>query len=241
MWIRISIPLLIFPQIPWKPHVCTVLAKDRFLPILVYIVSDCEYFQNFEGTLTLWRHSDVIRKRIVLFWYQWKEETNSYTLVANIRYRAFNIENPGRGLKQPPFGERVTENVSGGRGLITPYLLFPVNWDKCTGTVILMVFVIRISVETLKSEVKGRLPSSRVIWGQVRWKMLVFVIWNVFALKVGSPIGTKLGSKMQWVTLFVNEVKGHVPRSRIIRNEGHRMYLNQAKPHENCRPSLAQT
>ena len=27
---------------------------------------------------------------------------------------AVNIENPGRGLQQPPFGGRVTENVSGG-------------------------------------------------------------------------------------------------------------------------------
>ena len=29
----------------------------------------------------------------------------------------FIIENPGRGLQQPHFGGRVTENASGGRGL----------------------------------------------------------------------------------------------------------------------------
>ena len=29
----------------------------------------------------------------------------------------FNIENPGRGLQQPPFGGRVTENASGGGGI----------------------------------------------------------------------------------------------------------------------------
>ena len=36
-----------------------------------------------------------------LFQYQWREETHSYTLAANIYgYRAFNIENPGTGLQK---------------------------------------------------------------------------------------------------------------------------------------------
>ena len=34
-----------------------LLAKNRFCLFFVYIVSDCEYFQNFEGALTLWRHT----------------------------------------------------------------------------------------------------------------------------------------------------------------------------------------
>ena len=37
-----------------------------------------------------------------LVWYQWIEEIHTYTLVANIGYQAFCIENPGRGLQQPP-------------------------------------------------------------------------------------------------------------------------------------------
>ena len=37
------------------------------------------------------------------FWYQWKEEIHNYTLVVNIRVQGFkNIENPGRGMQQPP-------------------------------------------------------------------------------------------------------------------------------------------
>ena len=28
-------------------------------------------------------HNDIIRRRVVLIWYQWKEEAHSYTLVAN--------------------------------------------------------------------------------------------------------------------------------------------------------------
>ena len=48
---------------------------------------------------------------MVLFWYQWKEETHSYTLVGN---KAI-IENPERALQQhSPYGGRITENVSGG-------------------------------------------------------------------------------------------------------------------------------
>ena len=52
-----------------------------------------------------------------LFWYHWKEQTHSYTLVANIGYRTFIIENP-EGVATTPCGGRVTENTSGGQGLI---------------------------------------------------------------------------------------------------------------------------
>ena len=43
------------------------------------------------------------------FWYQWLENVDTHELVANIGYQAFRIENPGRGLQQPPFGGRVTK------------------------------------------------------------------------------------------------------------------------------------
>ena len=40
------------------------------------------------------------------FGYQWIEEVHTYKLVANLHvgvsYQAFCIENPGRGLQQPP-------------------------------------------------------------------------------------------------------------------------------------------
>ena len=51
------------------------------------------------------------------FWYQWIKEVHTYTLVVNILYQAFCIENPGRGLQQPSFRGHVTKNTSGGRGL----------------------------------------------------------------------------------------------------------------------------
>ena len=76
-------------------------------------------------------------------------------------------------------------------------------------------FVIRVSFEKLKSdfnqtwfkvakgipsndnEVKGYVPRSRVIWGQVRWKMLDLVIW------VSSE---KL--KSDWNQTWVEDVMG---------------------------------
>ena len=44
-------------------------------------------------------------------------------------------------------------------------------------------------------EVKGHIPRSRVMWGQVRWKILVFVIGS--PLRSWSLIGSNLKSKMQ--------------------------------------------
>ena len=67
------------------------------------------------------------------FLYQWIEE--AYTLVANIGYQAFRIENPGRGCNNPPpFGGRVTKNTSGGRGLKLCTLGPTIVYDglKCT-------------------------------------------------------------------------------------------------------------
>ena len=45
-----------------------------------------------------------------LFWYQWKEETHSYTLVASMRYRTFHIENQ-EGLQQPSPSEDVLKKI----------------------------------------------------------------------------------------------------------------------------------
>ena len=55
---------------------------------------------------------------MVFIWYQWKEETHSYTVVANKGYKMFIIENP-EGAATTPFEGHVTENGSGGRGLNT--------------------------------------------------------------------------------------------------------------------------
>ena len=55
MWIRIGISLLILPKNLVKIACCFgfFLAKNRFCLLFVYIVSDCKYCRNFEGTLTL--------------------------------------------------------------------------------------------------------------------------------------------------------------------------------------------
>ena len=60
MWIRISISWLILP-IKNLVHVSTI-----FNLFFVYIVSDCEYFQNFEGALL---HYDVIVTSYEDIWY----------------------------------------------------------------------------------------------------------------------------------------------------------------------------
>ena len=46
--------------------------------------------------------------------------------------------------------------------------------------------------------------------------------------KVLSPIGTKLGSKVQWVflLLYVDEVKDHIPRSRVIWGQVTAIFFN---------------
>ena len=54
MGIKISIFLLILPKIPWKLHVSTIFSQ--MLLFFEYVVSDCEYFQNSEGELTLWNY-----------------------------------------------------------------------------------------------------------------------------------------------------------------------------------------
>ena len=63
MLIRINIFLLILPKPVKIACFYDFLAENRFLPIL------CVYFQyveNFEVTLTLYRHIDVIGRRMLL-------------------------------------------------------------------------------------------------------------------------------------------------------------------------------
>ena len=91
------------------------------------------------------------------------------------------------------------------------FLLFE-SFEKLKSNYNQTWFKDEIGVPSYVNEVKGQVPRSRVIWGQVRWKMLVFIIWS--PLKSWSPIGTKQDAI--GVPLYVNEVKGHVPRSRVI-------------------------
>ena len=54
-----------------------------------------------------------------------------------------------------------------------------------------------MGVPSYANEVKGHIPRSRVIWGQVRWNLLVFVIWVSFE---------KL--KSDWNQTWVNDAMG---------------------------------
>ena len=84
--------------------------------LCIFSVIVNEYFQTFDDALTLWHHSDVIRRRVVLFLYQWKEETHSYTLVATIRVWGVWYRK-SRGVSTIPSGGRVTKKGSGEREL----------------------------------------------------------------------------------------------------------------------------
>ena len=61
-------------------------------------------------------------------------------------------------------------------------------------------------------EVKGHVPRSRVIWGQVRWKMLVFVTWVSFEKLKFDWNQTWFKDAVGFLNLYVNEIKGHVLR-----------------------------
>ena len=77
----------------------------------------CAYIFNMFKVLRARLHYDVIVTSYAdewyLFWYQWNEETHSYSVLANIRYRTFIIENLEGGCNNP-----LKENDSGVRGLI---------------------------------------------------------------------------------------------------------------------------
>ena len=52
---------------------------EKNWPIFLYYTVN----QQFGQSLQLLRHCDVIHGMFVLFWYVWKEETHSYTMVSN--------------------------------------------------------------------------------------------------------------------------------------------------------------
>ena len=57
---------------------------------------------------------------MVLLWYQWKEETHSYTLAANIRVLSLSYRKSREEVASISLFEgRVTENVSGRLNLIS--------------------------------------------------------------------------------------------------------------------------
>ena len=62
-----------------------------------------------------------------------------------------------------------------------------------------------IGVPSYENEVRGCIPRSGVIWGQVRWKMLVFVIW--FFKKLKSEWNQTCIKDAVGVPLNVNEAK----------------------------------
>ena len=89
-------------------------SQNRFCLFFVFIF-------NMLKILRLRLHYDTIVTSYAdgwyLFWYQWKEETHSYTVVANIRVQGVYYRKSRGGLQQPPVGGHVTETDSGGRGL----------------------------------------------------------------------------------------------------------------------------
>ena len=62
-------------------------------------------------------HYDVIVTSYInglyLFWYQWKEDVHTYTLVVNY---TFSIDNPEGGCNNPPLGKYVWENPQENKG-----------------------------------------------------------------------------------------------------------------------------
>ena len=61
-----------------------------------------EFSRNFEGALKYDVLVTSYQDGWYFRWYQWKEDTNSYTLVANTRVKALDIENPGMGVATIP-------------------------------------------------------------------------------------------------------------------------------------------
>ena len=61
-------------------------------------------------------------------------------------------------------------------------------------------------VPSYVNEVKGHVPRSRVIWGQVRWKMLVFVIQVSFE-RLKSDWDQTWFMDIIWEPSYVDEVK----------------------------------
>ena len=73
--------------------------------------------QQFGPNRQLRRHCDVIHGIFVLFWYVWKEETHTYTMVPKKYTSGVFFLKVNRGLRQPPLVRRVTKNSLVRRGL----------------------------------------------------------------------------------------------------------------------------
>ena len=90
------------------------IRKNQFLP-LFYTQND--HFSIFEGMLTLWRHSEVIHKSLVLILVS-MERGCPYPYTGST-FRAIwpSVFIIWRGLQQPPFGKYVWEKPSGEQEL----------------------------------------------------------------------------------------------------------------------------
>ena len=62
-------------------------------------------------------HYDVIVTSYIngwgLFWCQWKEDVHTYSLVVNLGYMTFSIDNSEGGCNNLPLGKYVCEKPSG--------------------------------------------------------------------------------------------------------------------------------
>ena len=111
---RIIISLHNQPQILRKSHVSTILAKNRFLLIFMYI------FNTSKFARARWFYDAIVTSyefQWYLFWYQWIEEFHTYTLVANIGVSSVPYRKSRDGIATPPFRRTFYKNTSGGWGL----------------------------------------------------------------------------------------------------------------------------
>ena len=83
-----------------------------------------------------------------------------------------------------------------------------------------------IGVPSYVNEVKGHIPRSRVIWGQVRWKMLVFVIWVSFE-KLKSDWDQTWFMDIKWEPSLCWWSQGHILRSKVIWGQVGRKVKNE--------------
>ena len=116
---RMIISVHIQQKILRKSHVSKIFfAKKWFLLIFTYTIFIASKFLRARWLYDVTVNSYEIQW--YLFWYQWIEEVHTYTLVANIGVSGVPYRKSREGgcnNLPPPFGERVTKNTSGGRGL----------------------------------------------------------------------------------------------------------------------------
>ena len=134
-----------------KIYACNVVCVlELALPYLLHqnLHQNCDFCLFFVYILNMFTilrtrlHCDVKVTSYVdgcyLFWYQCELE-ETYTLVANMVIRVYMVwrlvKKIQRGLQQYPFGGRVTENSSGGRGLkfiVKPIIILLCEYKKHT-------------------------------------------------------------------------------------------------------------